>query len=47
MSQALAQLDDLLLTEIDLPGLAFCQLPSAQQPAREIVRDGLRRDAER
>ena len=47
MSQASTKLNDLLLAEIDLPGLAFCALPSAQQPAREIVKDGLRRDPER
>ena len=41
------EVDDLLLAEIDLPGLSFCALPSAQQPAREIVKDGLRRDPER
>src|SRR3954468_17729795 len=41
------KLNDLLLAEIDLPGLPFCPLPSAQQPAREIVKDGLWRDAER
>src|SRR5215208_7004799 len=41
------KLNDLLLAEIDLPGLAFCPLPSAQQPACEIVKDGLWRNPER
>src|SRR4051794_2063974 len=40
-------MNDLLLAEIDLPGLPFCPLPSAHQPASEIVKDGLWRDAER
>src|SRR3954453_6571661 len=47
VSHASTKLNDLLLTEIDLPGLPFCPLPSAQQPASEIVEDGLWRDAER
>src|SRR3954467_10884168 len=41
------QLNNLLLAEIDLPGLPLCRLPSAHQPASEIVKNGLWRDAER
>src|SRR3954453_4912625 len=47
VSHASTKLNDLLLAEIDLPGLPFCPLPSAHQPASEIVKDGLWRDAER
>src|SRR4051794_24543811 len=47
MSQASTKLNDLLVVEIDLPRLSFCPLPSAQQPACEIVKDGLRCDPER
>jgi hypothetical protein len=36
LSHASTKLNDLLLAEIDLPGLAFYALLSAHQPAREI-----------
>jgi hypothetical protein len=41
MSHASPKRDDLIVRELDLPGLPFCELSPREPPPREIIEHGL------